>query len=62
MSANNFVSVQEVNGGWQVAVRDADTAEVLYLKALKPYKNLRTAIKKGQEEDTEYGLQFYFKK
>ena len=56
MSANNLMYIVETSKGFEVSMRDIDT-RTLYGK-IRVYKNLRTAIKKAQQEETEYGLFF----
>lgn len=59
MSANNFILIKETKRGYEVSMRDADTNSFSYGK-VQTYKSLKTAIKKAQEEETEYGLHFIF--
>mgnify|MGYP001594694600 FL=1 len=61
MSANNYSLIQETTKGFEVSMRDADNDKYSY-GAVKIYKSLKTAIKKAQEEETEYGLHFSFLK
>ena len=59
MSANDYSLIQETTKGFEVSKRDADNGKYSY-GAVKIYKSLKTAIKKAQEEETEYGLHFIF--
>ena len=57
MSANNLMYIEETPKGFIVTERDADNLENIYTPP-KIYKDLKTAVKKAQQEETEYGLFF----
>ena len=49
--------IEETAKGFEVSMRDADNINTLY-DGFRTYKKLRTAIKKAQREQVEYGLYF----
>ena len=56
---NNYIRIKETKDGFEVTERDADT-DSQFGKGVV-CKELRKAIKKGQEIYSEYGMRFQLK-
>lgn len=57
MSMNNYIRIKETKDGFEVTERDADT-DSQYGEGVV-CKDLRKAIDKGSEIDSEYGIRFH---